>query len=93
MDAGRHGGHHGPDVLEDVSLMCLVGNYWHKKGVNKECGTHTREEKHEAFRAAYQDHIKDGKWTYEQFIDWFPRERAEMTMDEVTELADAARSR
>lgn len=74
--------------------MCIPGDYWHKKtGINRDCSLgFTKEEKHEAYKAAYANHIKGRKWTYEQFIEWFPRERAEMTMEQVVEFANAARS-
>jgi hypothetical protein len=72
--------------------MCIPGDYWKKKGVNKPCGTFSIEEVHEAYKAAYADHIKDGKWTYEQLIEWFPRERAQMTQEQVVEFANGARS-
>ena len=71
--------------------MCITGDYWKKKGVIKACGTHTIEEKHEAYKAAYANHIKDGIWTYAQLIEWFPRERAEMTMEQVVEFAEEIR--
>ena len=72
--------------------MCIPGDYWKKKGFNIACGDHTIEQKHEAYKAAYANHIKDGKWTYEQLIEWFPKERAEMTHEQVVEFANGARS-
>ncbi len=69
--------------------MCIPGDYWHKKGVDKPCGTFSVAEKHEAYKAAYANHIKDGKWTFDQFVEWFPRQRAEMTVEQVEEFARA----
>lgn len=94
LDARWYGGPHGSDVLQDVEpLMCIPKSYWDKLDNVKACGEHTPEEKIEAYKAAYQDHIKDGKWTYEQLIEWFPRQRAGMTAEQVVEFANAARSR
>lgn len=67
--------------------MCIPGDYWHKRGVDKPCGTFTDDEVHEAYKAAYANHIKDGKWSLEQFIEWFPRDRAKMTLEEVSAFA------
>jgi hypothetical protein len=69
--------------------MCIPGDYWHKRGVDKPCGTFTTEEVQESYRAAYENHIKDGKWTVEQFVEWFPRVRAQMNIEEVTAFANS----
>lgn len=68
--------------------MCIPGDYWHKRGVDKPCGTFTVEEVQEAYKAKYENHIKDGTWTLEQFIEWFPRDRAKMTLEEVRAFAN-----
>lgn len=76
----------------EETLMCIPGDYWHKRGVDKPCGTFTVEEVQEAYKAKYANHIQDGTWTREQFIEWFPRDRAKMTLDEVRAFADASTS-
>lgn len=71
--------------------MCIPRTYWTPRGVDKDCGTFTREEVHEAYKDAYKDHIKNGSWTFDQFIEWFPSIRAEMTKEEVLEFAESIR--
>lgn len=75
----------------EETLMCLVGQYWRSQGVQKKCKDWTHDERVTAFKVKYADHIKDGKWTFEQFIDWFPASSVPMTKDEVREFAESIR--
>lgn len=78
MDAGWYGGLDGANVLEDVEpLMCLMRKYYGTCNV-------TLEQRH----AAYKDEYSKKDWTREQLIEWFPRDRAQMTIEQVREFAD-----
>ena len=68
--------------------MCIPGDYWHKRGVDKPCGTFTDEEVREAYQAKFKPNLTEGKWTVAQFIEWFPRDKAKMTLEEVEAFAN-----
>ena len=79
----------------EKSLMCLTGDYWHKKEpvnyADRQCGTYTHEEKLEAYKAVYANHIKGGVWTFDQFLAWFPAASVPMTPEEVLSYAESIR--
>ena len=61
--------------------MCLMRKYYGTCEV-------TLEQRHEAFKQVYGPKLLDGTWDREMFIKGFPRDRAQMTLEEVEAFAD-----
>jgi len=48
----------------------------------------TDKDRADAYKDAYGPNLSTGKWTKVQFIEWFPRDKARMTLEEVEAFAN-----
>jgi len=56
--------------------MCLMRKYYGTCDV-------TIEQRHAAYKDEFAKKVTSGEWTKEQLTEWFPRDRAKMTLEEV----------
>jgi hypothetical protein len=67
---------------EEGLSMCIVCKY-----TGKPMSEATDKERADAYKDAYGPNLTTRKWTVEQFIEWFPADKARMTAKEVEAFA------
>lgn len=68
-------------AVQKETLMCLMRKYYGTCEV-------TLEQRHAAYKDEFAKKVTSGEWTKEQLIEWFPRDRAKMTLGEVRDFAN-----